>query len=140
MNGGSASLAYRLTHSVSVVGEIGTANKGNVDSTGLDLTLSSYLAGLRYSLRKSGRFTPFGQVLVGVTHASGGLAPSQIHAGSSTAFAMAAGGGLDIKLNRSFSLRAFQTDYLLTLLPNRTNDHQNNFRLSTGIVVRFGKR
>jgi peptidoglycan-associated lipoprotein len=139
MNGGSASFAYRLAHSVSVVGEFGAVNNGNVDSTGLDLTLSTYLAGPRYSLHKSARFTPFAQVLVGGAHASGGLAPSEIHTGSSTAFAMAAGGGLDIKLTRHLAFRAFQTDYLLTLLPNRVNDHQNNFRLSTGVVLRFGR-
>ncbi len=140
MNGGSASLAYRLSRSVSVVGEAGAVDSGNVDATGLDLTLSSFLAGPRYSLRKSGRFTPFGQVLLGAAHASGGLAPAQINAGSSTAFAMAAGGGVDIQLNRRFALRAFQTDYLLTLLPNRVNDHQNNFRLSTGVIFQFGRR
>jgi peptidoglycan-associated lipoprotein len=139
MNGGSVPFPYSLTHLVSVVGEFGAVNNGNVDSTRLDLTLTSYLAGPRYSLRKSGRFTPFAQVLVGAAHASGGLAPSQIHAGSPTAFAMAAGGGLDIKLTRHLAYRAFQADYLLTLLPNRTNDHQNNFRLGTGIVFRFGK-
>jgi peptidoglycan-associated lipoprotein len=140
MNGGSASFAYRLSRSFSVVGEAGAVNRGNVDSTGLDLTLSSFLAGPRYSLRKFARFTPFGQVLLGAAHASGGLAPAQINAGSSTAFAMAAGGGVDIWLSRRFSLRAFQTDYLLTLLPNRVNDHQNNFRLSTGVIFQFGKR
>jgi peptidoglycan-associated lipoprotein len=140
MNGGSAWFAYRLSRSVRVVGEAGAVNRGNVDSTGADLTLSSYLAGPRYSLRKSGRFTPFGQVLLGAVHASGALAPAQINAGSSTAFALAAGGNVDIQLNRRFALRAFQTDYLLTLHPNRVNDHQNSFRLSTGVIFQFGRR
>lgn len=52
---------------------------------------------------------------------------------------MALGGGLDVNLARHVAYRVFQTDYLLTLLPNGTNDRQNNFRFSTGIVFRFGR-
>jgi peptidoglycan-associated lipoprotein len=139
MNGGEASFAYPVSHSFSVVGEAGAVTAGNVDSTGLDLTLSHYLAGGRYSLRRFSRFTPFAQILIGVAHASGDLAPDQLHIGSSTAFAMAAGGGLDLNLTHHVAVRLFQTDYLLTLLNNRVNDHQNNFRFSTGIVFHFGK-
>jgi len=139
MNGGSASFAYPLKHSFSVVAEAGAVTASNVNSTGLDLTLSSYLGGGRYSLRRFQRFTPFAQLLLGAAHASGSLAPGQIGLGSSTAFAMAAGGGLDVNLSRHVAFRVFQTDYLLTLLPNRTTDRQNNFRFSTGIVFRFGR-
>jgi opacity protein-like surface antigen len=139
MNGGAASFAYRLTPAITVVGEAGAITTGNVNSTGRDLTLANYLAGGRYSLRRFQRFTPFAQVLVGATHASGSLAPGQLGLGSSTAFATAAGGGLDLNLTRHLAVRVFQTDYLLTLLPNRTNDRQNNFRFSTGIVFRFGR-
>ena len=53
---------------------------------------------------------------------------------------MSAGGGHDLELNRRFAVRVFQTDYFLSLLPNRTTDHQNNFRFSAGLVVRFGRR
>jgi hypothetical protein len=45
--------AYPVSHSFSVVGEAGAVTAGNVDSTGLNLTLSDYLAGGRYSLRTS---------------------------------------------------------------------------------------
>lgn len=138
MNGASGSFAFRLTHSISLVGEAGGVTTGNVDATGLDLTLSDYLAGARYSLRRSSRWTPFAQVLLGAAHASGGLSPSELGIGSSTAFAMTAGGGLDFNINHHFAVRAFQTDYYLTLLPNLADDHQNNFRFSTGIVYRFG--
>jgi hypothetical protein len=72
-------------------------------------------------------------------HASGDLAPDQLHIDSSTAFAMAAGSGLDLSLTHHVAVRLFQTDYLLTLLDNRVNGHQNNFRFSTGIVFHFGK-
>jgi peptidoglycan-associated lipoprotein len=140
MNGGNASFAYSLTRTIAMVGEVGAVANGNVDSTGLNLTLSNYLVGGRYSLRRFQRLTPFGQVLAGAAHASGSFSPGQLNLGSSTAFAMTAGGGLDLNLSRRFALRLLQTDYYLTLLPNRTNDHQNNFRFSTGIVVRFGRK
>jgi peptidoglycan-associated lipoprotein len=140
MNGGSASFAYPFAHSFSLVAEAGAEANSNVTSSGLDLTLSDYLAGPRYSLRKSSRITPFAQLLVGAAHASGALSPAQFGLGSSTAFAMATGGGLDLNLTRRFAWRVFQTDYLLTLLPNRTNDHQNNFRFSTGVVYHFSKK
>jgi hypothetical protein len=51
---------------------------------------------------------------------------------------MAAGGGVDLSLTRHLAFRLVQADYLLTLLPNRTNNLQNNFRFSTGIVFHFG--
>jgi peptidoglycan-associated lipoprotein len=139
MNGGGASFAYPLKHSFSVVAEAGAFTARNINSTGLDLTLSSYLGGGRYSLRRFQRFTPFAQLLLGAAHASGSLSPSQSGLGSSTAFAMAAGGGLDANLGHHLAFRVFQTDYLLTLLPNGTNNRQNNFRFSTGIVFLFGR-
>lgn len=132
MNGGGVSFAYAVSHSFSVVAEAGATTAGNVNSTGLDVTLSEYLAGTRYSLRRPARFTPYGQLLIGAAHASGALAPGQFGVGSSTSFAMAAGGGVDLSLTRHLAFRLVQADYLLTLLPNRTNNLQNNFRFSTG--------
>jgi hypothetical protein len=37
-------------------------------------------------------------------------------------------------------VRRVQAEYLLTLLPNGVNSRQNNFNLTTGIVIRFGAR
>jgi peptidoglycan-associated lipoprotein len=133
-----AKFAYPVKRSFSAVAEAGAVTASNVNSSGRDLTLSSYLVGGRYSLRAA-RFTPYAQLLVGAAHASGSLAPGQFGL-SSTAFAMAAGGGLDLNLHSHLALRVFQADYLLTLLPNQTNDHQNNFRFSTGVVFHFGNK
>jgi opacity protein-like surface antigen len=84
------------------------------------------------------RLLPFGQVLFGGTHASGSLAPgSSGIAGSSNAFAMTAGGGLDVGLTRHFAIRPVELDYYLTRFNNGVNHHQNNFRFSAGVVVRF---
>ena len=140
MNGGAAAFAYPLKPSFSVVAEAGAVTASNVNSSGLDLTLSNYLVGGRYSLRRLRRFTPYAQLLLGASHASGSLAPDKIALGTSTAFARAAGGGLDFTLTHHLAVRLVQTDYLLTLLPNQTNDRQNNFRVSTGAVFRFGNK
>jgi peptidoglycan-associated lipoprotein len=139
LNGGSAVFAYSFSRSISAVAEAGAATNGNVDSAGRGITLSDYFGGLRYTPRSHAGVRPYGQLLLGIAHASGPLAPSQIGLGSATSFAMSTGGGVDFILNEHFAIRALQADYLLTLLSNRTNDRQNNFRLSTGLVFRFGK-
>jgi opacity protein-like surface antigen len=66
---------------------------------------------------------------------------------SATAFAMAFGGGLDIGLSDRFAIRPAQVDYLYTRfnavdalttgLANTSTGHQNSFRYSGGIVIRF---
>jgi opacity protein-like surface antigen len=65
-----------------------------------------------------------------------GLAPL----GTSNAFVLTAGGGLDWKLNSTIGIRVFQAEYLYTQFQNEKNDTQNNFRFSAGIVLSFGKR
>lgn len=139
MNGGSGSFAYRFKPALAVVADFGAVHAGNVDSTGLDLTLTTFLFGPRYShpIAKT-RFTPFAQVLIGAVHASGGLAPSKtISASSSTAFAATVGGGLDYKLTHHIIIRPAQVEYFVTMLPNQADGHQNNLRINSGLVLRF---
>jgi outer membrane immunogenic protein len=136
LNGGSAWLGVNLTRSFGIVGEV--ASQHGSDSSG-DLMLTSYLAGPRYTVRGFDRFKPFGQVLVGGAHASGSLAPGTTNiSGSPNAFAMTAGGGLDIGLTEHIMLRAIQADYYLTHFDNGVNTRQNNFRIGVGLVIRFG--
>jgi len=51
---------------------------------------------------------------------------------------MTAGGGIDVKLSKHFSIRPVQAEYFLTKIPDGLNNPQNNFRFSAGIVFRFG--
>jgi outer membrane immunogenic protein len=139
MNGGSGRVAFNLSHSLGIVGEVAGQHASNISSSGADLTLTSFLAGPRYRLRVRGRFAPFVQALLGGAHASGSLAPgSSGLPGSANAFAMIAGGGLDIGFSRHIALRAFEADYYLTRFDNGVNDHQNNLRIAAGLVIRFG--
>lgn len=95
------------------------------------------LVGPRYSVRSESRVTPFVHALLGVGH-------SKIDAtvitssgntftfGKDTAFAMALGGGLDIKANEKISIRAIQLDYN----PLFSDNVRNNLRLSVGVVFK----
>ena len=141
LNGGSGWVAFNFSHSLAVVGEIASQHAANISSTGAGLTLTSFLAGTRYTWTRSGRFAPFAQVLLGGAHASGTLAPGNSGlAGSSNAFALTAGGGLDVGLTRHIALRAIEADYYLTRFANGINDDQNNLRLAAGLMIRFGRR
>jgi peptidoglycan-associated lipoprotein len=141
LNGGNVWAAFNFKRSLGIVGELASQHASDVSGTDADLTLTSYLAGPRYRWTGARHFTPFAQVLVGGAHASGVLAPgSSGLAGSSNAFAMIAGSGLDVGLTRHIAVRAFEADYYLTRFNNGVNDHQNNLRLAAGVVIRFGGR
>jgi len=74
-----------------------------------------------------GKFRPFAEFEVGLGHANVNGAVSD------TSFATAFGGGLDYRIIRPIAWR-FQDDYVSTHL---FSFHQNNIRLSTGIVIHF---
>ena len=58
---------------------------------------------------------------------------------SGNAFAMAYGGGIDFRINKSISFRPAEIDYLYSKFSNQfTNTNQNNFRYSAGVVLTFG--
>jgi len=96
--------------------------------------------GARYQLR-TGRsvFRPFGQVLVGATRATGTLvlAPTPAALNSNLEFSAVIGGGVDLHTSRHISLRLAEADYFVTTFENGVNDHQNNLRLSSGLVFHF---
>jgi peptidoglycan-associated lipoprotein len=138
MNGGNVWAGYRLSDSFSAVAEFSAQQAGNINGSGEDLTLFSYLFGPRYTLRKSERWLPFGQVLLGGAHASGSFEPSlEGGSGSFNSFSMIAGGGLDIDVTRRVGVRVAEVDYYLTRFPNGVNGRQNNLRISAGFFFRF---
>lgn len=141
MNGGDAWMAYNLPRSFAIVAQLASQHASNIGSSGADLTLTSYLFGARYSLHNVRMFMPFAQLLGGGAHATGAFAPGSTgYPGSANAFAMTAGGGLDMKLSNRFAIRAIQGDYYLTKFANGVNDHQNNLRISVGLILRFGNK
>ena len=154
MNGGSASIAYNINRHWGIVGDIGDYTNSRMQFTGaynatIDVNEAnggflSYLFGPRLSFRGE-RFTPFVQALFGGVHASEvdiadctfscTLLPEE------NVFALTAGGGLDIKVRRHFAIRIIQAEYMMTRFQNYdtgTSAMQNDMRLSSGIVFRFG--
>lgn len=137
MNGGSASVAYNFNSWLSGVADFGGYSKHNIVGNGASGTLSTYLFGPRVSLNRYGRFTPFGQVLVGVAHAGNNFLTT---GGSQTPFSAAIGGGLDWRWTNHVRVRVGEVDYFLTHFNEVTSANtqvQNNLRVSSGLVFRF---
>jgi hypothetical protein len=92
---------------------------------GIGTSTYTFLFGPEISLPS--RVSPFGHLLLGGAHNStGGF--------GSSSFSMALGGGLDAELTDAIHWRLVQLDYVLTQFGGGS---QNNFRLSTGILIRF---
>ena len=96
------------------------------------------------------RIRPFGELLFGGTNTNlyaqlnnalivnGGKIDAS--GSSQHPFAMALGVGLDVVVNRHFSLRVGEVDWLLTRFTNvwTNTNNQNNFRYLGGAVFTFG--
>jgi outer membrane immunogenic protein len=142
MNGGSASLAYDWKNWLSFVGDFGAVHAGNVLGSGQDLTLVSYEFGPQITYRAPHQFAPFAHVFLGGAHATGWTFPSgeSFASKSESAFALKAGGGLDVNVNQLLAVRIIDLDYYFTQFPNGVNGRQNNFQVSVGVVFHFGSR
>ena len=136
------------------------AGNGTIDST-----VQNFLGGIQVknNLEDGPRFKPFGHALFGVANQKldvdspqlpAVLGISDFHV-NETSFAMAFGGGLDIKLNERIEIRAVQVDWniinrgdqqlgtVLVPTPFQTvgqpfvipGMRQDNLRLSVGIVI-----
>jgi opacity protein-like surface antigen len=101
----------------------------------------AFLAGPRFSLRKSKTVTPFAHALMGLDHAKATDKASYFGESMSadalkdTGFAAVVGGGIDLNVQKNFAVRLIQADYFLTKHLDQT---WNNMSLSFGIVLRFG--
>jgi outer membrane immunogenic protein len=141
LNGGSATFGWQIGHShIAIVGDVSVAEAGKISSTGYGLTLSTFTAGARYQFRLAhSPLHPFGQVLAGVAHGSGSLVDGQNPSVSNSGgtFAGNAGGGVDLNLTHRLSIRLVEADDVATTFNNGDNDHQNNLRLSSGLVFHF---
>ena len=122
LNGWEISGQYKFTDWLGGVADF----DGHYGSfSGIDTSTYTFLFGPQISLPS--RVSPFGHVLLGGAHNStGGFGISS--------FSMALGGGVDAELTDRIHWRLIQMDYLLTQFGGGS---QNNFRFSTGILIRF---
>jgi opacity protein-like surface antigen len=133
------------------------------DNLDVNVSTTQFLGGVQFknNMIEGSRFRPFAHILAGLAHQSialdgvvttpggggGGGRPFGLGTPinvetSANNFAMAFGGGVDIKINHHFSIRAIQVDYNpiffrdqnvgTITIPGQT---QNNFRLGAGVVI-----
>jgi Outer membrane protein beta-barrel domain len=165
-NGGSGQFVYNFNKWLGAVADIGAVHKGLIGGYNVDTTIANYVFGPRLAYHSSSRLTPFFQVLFGGASGStsaqvsallptgGPVVPpgfvvdptrpftARINA-SQTAFAMMAGGGVDIKLSKHVAFRPIEFDYYLTRFSNPELggiNNQNNWRYSAGVNFLFGAR
>ena len=149
MHGWNASVTGYLTSWLGVEGDFGgyygSPSVYGYDIPLVDVSYYTFMAGPKLAYRK-GAVTPFGHFLIGGARGSFkvGVGSWGTTLSDDTALATAVGGGIDIKLNKRVSIRAIQADYLMTRFRpisdfpfSGVDERQNNFRLSSGIVVRF---
>ncbi len=139
LNGGNGWVSFGLTHHLAAIGDVAGQYASNINGSGINLTLISYVFGARYTFLSEGRIHPFGQALVGGAHASASFSGTST-SGSSNSFAVIAGGGVDVDLTEHVGVRVIEADYYSTQFSNSTNDHQNNLRIAAGIYFRFGRK
>ena len=140
LQGGKAEFQAEFSNNLGLVGEIAGYHAHDINSAHEDLSLVSYLVGPRLYWRVH-RFTPFAQGLIGGVHGFDAIFPSLSHyTNAPDAFAMAAGGGVNIDLSRHLALRLLQADYFLTGLPNNGTNRQNSLRIGAGIVFKTSSR
>jgi opacity protein-like surface antigen len=152
LNGWNFSAAVNANRWIGVVadfgGYYGSVTKGTTfkpancvlctsDFTATLHNMHTFTAGPQLSIRQDS-VTVFAHALFGGAHIREDLginiSPPATSI-SSTNFAFLVGGGADIALSQRFALR-IQPDYLKTEILGRK---QNNFRVSAGLVFRFGQ-
>jgi opacity protein-like surface antigen len=168
-NGGGGQFVVNFGKWVGAVADIGATHNGNVGGYHLDSTLTSFMFGPRIPFRFWERVTPYAQMLFGGVYASTStrvdipweqidrpsnpiaippvLAPRTGPAvalrasAQQTAFAMALGGGLDIKITKYMSFRPIGLDWQMTRLQNLRSledNNQHHIRYTTGLNFTFG--
>src|SRR5712691_9041141 len=137
-HGSTVSFTYNPSSWLGLTAEFGSyAFKRVVSGSSQSGEFNSYLFGPRLSWRHFDHLIPFGEFLVGGAHGN----PQLIGASGQSAFALAAGGGVDVALLRNLVWRFAQVDYLMTNFAGPAvgpTGRQNNFRAGTGVVFRWG--
>jgi outer membrane protein OmpA-like peptidoglycan-associated protein len=141
--GGGASLTYNASRWLGLTAELAgyKFNRSLVPLTGSTASVNgsmvTYLFGPRLNWRKFDYFVPFAHFPVGGAHSGIEMTGST----NQSSFALAAGGGVDMVLTKYLAWRVAQLDYLMTNFSGPAlggNGRQDDFRVGTGLVFRFG--
>jgi hypothetical protein len=123
LNGYNFAPAFNLVRGFGVKAELS-------GQYGSNLNLRDIAIGPQF-LYPKGKAMFFAHVLIGDARSLVRVANGE----EDTARAVIAGGGMDLDITNRFAVRLFQVDYLHTTL---FSAKQNNFRISTGLVYRWG--
>jgi len=152
LNGWNVTLSANIKKSWGVVADFSNhygASTNNFTPVGSGGHGTTFLFGPQYSFRRVPRVTPFVHALFGgvqgariaaVPLGMGGACPapgcSAFATTPETAFAMAFGGGLDVKVRNHVWIRIIQADFIRQ---NFSDGAMNSPRISAGVVFRVGK-
>jgi hypothetical protein len=164
-NGGGGRIVFNINHLLGIAADFQGYNSNTTQFTipagspnfpgGVNGSVSgnlfTYLFGPVIKFRNNEHVQPFFDVLPGAIHSNiYGNAFSTLcqpvagkcsfsAAPDSNAFALSAGGGIDIPVNRRVYIRPGEFDYLYTRFTNQFNDAgQNNFRYLGGLGINLG--
>ena len=127
--GGYGTFIY---HPKPCYGIVGDFTVDHHSETGFSSNMEWYMGGVRVQ-HPMPAITPYAQVLLGGVHSS---FTSGSTSGSSSAFGMKLGGGLDWNVSPHFGVRLGQFNYDFSHFAGQT---QNNFDFSAGAVWHFGQ-
>jgi opacity protein-like surface antigen len=123
--------AYHFSRQIFVL------NGTDFTQTTISGSFQTWLFGPRLNLRRFDHFVPFVEFMVGAARGGAQVTGSN----TQNTFALAAGGGVDIVLLKNLAWRFFQADYLMTNFTGplmNPQGRQNNFRIGSGLVLRWG--
>ena len=141
-NGVTAEVVANVTPHIGLVANFSAtfANPDFVDGLSgrrFNARVSRYLllGGPRYNWRNSSAFLPYMHALFGVARYRANFRNKDFACPDTneTAFAMALGGGLDIKAGKHIDIRAVQVDYLPVFFSHKRED---GLRFSAGVKIK----
>jgi hypothetical protein len=136
LKGAALDAAVPLLPHLSAQVEVAGVTVGRVPASTRGLSEITLLAGPRYTVPLR-RFDLSAHALLGAVRGfDSDFVVGPGRQDTSTNFALALGGALEVPLTHSLALRALQVDYLQTNLPNGLDNRQRNIRVGTGIVFR----
>jgi opacity protein-like surface antigen len=155
LDGFNVAATYYITKRFGITGDFSAHfGKTTQDITGGTISFNSksfnFFVGPQYKFTNKTRVTPFVHALAGISNnrfsyraiATGATTPAAEASLSITDFALAIGGGLDVRVNKRVSIRAFQIDYSPVFVQSRPQfgidggRRFDNVRFSIGIVFK----
>ena len=129
------SFAVNVNRWLGLIAE-GGVNHGRIeDRANTHFDAASFMAGPRFSLRKSSRVTPFAQLLIGTQHKDiEDLTGDE----GETSFAWQTGAGVEFRMNSRTGLTIGGDFRHIHEDAHHDNHHHSEFRFQTGVVFRVG--